>query len=207
MNNQVIHIINLDISQPIDPYATTENIEKIKRLREERVLSIASQSKQQGFAVRFWEGVTGSKQSFTNVNLAFKQIVRYAKENNLPHVTIGEDDLQFTAIGAWQYYLKNFPEEFDIYSGGIYAGQLSGNRIVNGYSGHTLITVHKNFYDFFLSANEGDHLDRFFGNYAFEKKFIVCIPFVVKQNPGYSENHKTFISTYEAYEESWIYFT
>lgn len=200
-----IHVINLSPDQPIDPYANPELKKNIARWREENVLSIAAQSKQHGFAVRFWPGNTDENVfRCGNISRAFKQIVRYAKENNLPMVCIGEDDLIFTAPGAWKYYLDNMPDEFDIFFGGIYAGQLEGNRIVNGYSGHTLITVHKNFYDFFLSANENDHLDRFFGNYCFEKKFIVCLPFVCKQNGGYSENHRR-INTYEAYEEKWEY--
>lgn len=201
-----INVINLSVDQPVDIYASAEQQQQIKRWREERVLSIAEQSKKFGFAVRFWPGNYDEK-TFRcgNISRAFKQIVRWAKEKKLPTVTIAEDDMRFTSSGAWKYYLDNMPGDFDIYSGGIYAGQLFENRIVNGYSGNTLITIHEKFYDFFLSANEKDHLDRWLGNTAFENKYIVCLPFVVKQIGGYSENTKAN-KPLTAYEQSWTYY-
>ena len=208
----IINVINLSPDQPIDPYATPEMQQKIKRWREENVLSIAAQSKTQGFSVRFWPGNTDENVfRCGNISRAFKQIVRDAKKNDLPMICIGEDDLFFTAPGAWQYYLDNMPDYFDIYSAGIYNGTLQKNRIINGYSGNTLITVHSRFYDFFLSANEDPlklglgHLDQWLGNFCFEKKYIVCLPFIVKQTPNYSENHRRVLN-YEEYEKSWQYY-
>lgn len=189
----VINIINLDPWQPAQSFNPSFTEKMIQRSREERVLSIVKQSKEHGFACRFWEGVI-NKHGGVGITQAFKKIVRWAKENNLPMVPIGEDDLQFSAPGAWQYYLDNMPEDFDIYSGGIYSGQLEGNRIVNGYSGNTLITIKNHFYDFILSANEDPkglglgHLDRWLGCFAFEKKYIVSMPYVVLQSEGYSDN-------------------
>lgn len=183
--------------------------------REDRRLSVVNQSMQQGFYTRFWPGIENKKiivkgrevnqRRCTNIAQAFKQIVSWAKENDLPMVTIGEDDLIFTAPGAWQYYLDNMPAEFDTYLGGIYQATLDGNRIMNGYSGHTLITVHKNFYDFFLSVDENDHLDRRLGNFAFEKNYRVCLPFVVQQNGSYSDNHRK-IPNYSGFHSEFKYF-
>lgn len=208
-----INVINLDPEQPADPYANPVRKEEIKRWREERALSIVKQSKQHKFAVRFWPGNTDEKVFRAgNISRAFKQIVRFAKENNLPMATIAEDDMVLVSPGAWKYYVDNLPDDFDIYSGGVYSAQIQENRIMNGYSGNTLITVHKRFYDFFLSASEdpqglaGGHLDRWLGNFAFEKKYIVCIPFVVKQIGGYSDNHRK-INLLDMYEKSWEYFT
>lgn len=210
----VINIIHLDPEQQIDPYANPELKEKIKQWRNEDALSIVMQSKVHGFAARFWYGNTDDNVFRSgNISRAFKQIVRDAKEKNLPFVIIGEQDLQFTAAGAWQYYLDNMPDDFDLYLGGIYSGQLEGNRIVNGYSGNTLITVHSRFYDFFLSANEdpqglgGGHIDRWAGNFCYEKMYIVTLPFVVKQlNNSYSENHRR-VTNYDAYEKDWEYYS
>ena len=187
----IINVINLSPEQPIDTYAKPERKAEIRRWREERALSIVEQSKKFGFAVRFWPG-NYDETVFRcgNISRAFKQIIRYAKQMNLRMVTIAEDDMKFTSAGAWQYYLDNLPDDFDIYSGGIYHGQLLENRIVNGYSGNTLITVHERFYDFFLQADEKQHLDNWLGNFAFEKRYIVCLPFVVRQIGGYSENKK-----------------
>ena len=36
-------------------------------------------------------------------------IVQWAKDNNMESVTIGEQDLMFTAPDAWDYYLKQMP--------------------------------------------------------------------------------------------------
>lgn len=209
--NPTIHVINLDRDNEIDPYANPQLKEEIKRFREERALSIVKQSKQFCFQVRFWEGITDNK-TFPCVNImkAFKKIVMYAKEENLPFVVIGEDDLFFTGRGAWQYYLDNFPKDFDLYSAGIYSGQIQEGRIINGFSGNTLISVKESFYDFLLSANEDPlglgqgHLDRWLGNFCFEKKYMIVQPFCVKQIWGYSDNHRKKM-TYEQYE-NWDYF-
>lgn len=185
-----IHIINLGPGQ--SSHSTNPNIKsaQIQRWREERVLSICQQSKEQGFACRFWEGIIDPRGGFAGINLSFKKIIRWAKENNLPMVTIGEDDLLFSAQGAWQYYLDNMPKKFDLYSGGIYSGQIKDGRIMNGWSGNTLTTFHSRFYDFFLSLPETDHIDRRMGNHCFEKMFMVCEPAVVYQLEGYSDNHR-----------------
>ena len=187
--SEVINIINLDPWQPAQSMNINIKTPQIQRFREERVLSICKQSKEHGFAVRFWEGIV-EHQAMSGICKAFKKIVRWAKEQKLKKVIIGEDDLIFSALGAWQYYLDNMPEEFDIYSGGIYSGQIVDGRIVNGYSGNTLITVHERFYDFFLTAPEDKDLDRWLGDYAFEKFYPVCEPFVVYQLEGYSDHFR-----------------
>lgn len=208
-----INVINLSPDNFIDPYANPELKKNIARWRQENVLSIAAQSKQHGFSVRFWEGNTDETVFRSgNISRAFKKIVRYAKKNNLEMICIGEDDLIFTSSNAWKYYIENIPDEFDLYLGGIYSGQLEGNRIVNGYSGNTLLTIHSRFYDFFLSANEDPqglalgHIDRWLGNFCFDKEYFVCLPFIVRQQAGYSENHRK-IQNYDAYEEKWEYYS
>lgn len=184
----IINIINLSTDQPANSIHASNKKADIQRSREERLLSICKQSKEQGFAVRFWEGIF--EINGVGINKSFKKIVRWAKEQGLKMVCIGEDDLLFSAPGAWQYYLDNMPEEFDTYSGGVYSGEIKDGRIINGYSGHTLITVHERFYDFFLSVTDNDHLDRRLGNYCFEKMYRVVEPFVVYQIQGYSDNFR-----------------
>lgn len=210
---ETIHVINLSPSQQIDNYHSPELKLFVQRHREERALSIVEQSKRFGFAVRFWSGIVGDNDVFRSLNImrAFKKIVQYAKEERLPMVTIMEDDGVFTSLNAWQYYNDNIPDDFDLYSGGIYAGQLDGNRIINGYSGNTLITVHERFYDFFLSADEDllgtatAHLDRWLGIFCKNKKYFVCSPFVIKQMGVYSDNQRRKIH-YSMYEMNWEYY-
>lgn len=210
---ETIHVINLSPHQQVDNYHSPDLKQFVRTHRENRALSVVEQSKQYGFAVRFWPGIVGDNDVFRSVNImqAFKKIVQYAKEERLPMVTIMEDDGVFTSGGAWKYYNENIPDDFDLYSGGIYAGQITGNRIVNGFSGNTLITVHERFYDFFLSADEDPlgvgmaHLDRWLGIFCDKKKYFVVTPFVVRQIGYYSDNQRRKIN-YEMYEEKWDYY-
>ncbi len=210
---ETIHVINLSPDQQIDNYHSPELKQFVRSHREQRALSVVEQSKRFGFAVKFWAGIVGDNDVFRSVNVmrAFKKIVQYAKEERLPIVTIMEDDGIFTSDGAWQYYNKNLPSDFDLYSGGIYAGQIIDNRIVNGFSGNTLITVNESLYDFFLSANEDPlsthmgHMDRFLGEHCDKKKYFVCLPFVIRQMGGYSDNQRRKIE-YSMYEEKWEYY-
>lgn len=195
---EILHIINIGIEYAGFPKASVQG-------RQERINAIVRQSKAERIPIQFWEGVIQNKKPCKNISQAFKKVVSWAKEKKLLRVIIGEDDLLFTAPGAWQYYLDNMPKEFDLYLGGIYAGQIEENRIMNGYSGHTLLTVHERFYDFFLSANEEDHLDRWLGNFAFQKLYIVTDPFVVLQSGGFSDNKRS-IQFYEEYQKSWKYY-
>lgn len=208
----ILHVINIGTHQPVDPYASPDRRTLILRNREERILSVVKQSKDHGIILKIWEGDLAD-QVFPakNISRAFKKIVQYAKEERLPSVTIAEDDFVLTSPLSWQYYLENTPDDYDLYLGGLYNGELQGNRICGGYSGHTLITVHERFYDEFLSAKNEEstgpdcHLDVWLGqNYSKEKKFIVCLPFVVKQLGGYSENKKA-VMNYSMYEEPWSY--
>lgn len=204
---QTLHVISLDPNQPVDKYASPDKAKQIIRYREERILSIVRQAKIQGFALAIQEGdLTDEVFRCKNISRAFKKIVQYAKEERLASVTIAEDDVLFTSTNSWRYYLENIPDDYDLYLGGIYAGRLDGNRIVDGYSGNTLVTVHERFYDFFLQVDPDDHLDRALGKFCAEKKYIVSLPFVCKQIGGYSENKKKFITTeYSMYEQDWEY--
>lgn len=211
---ETIHVINLSPDQQVDIYHSPELKQFVRSHREQRALSVVEQSKKYRFAVRFWPGIVGEKDVFRSVNVmqAFKRIVHYAKENRLPTVTIMEDDGVFTSARSWQYYNDNIPDDFDLYLGGVYQATIKENRIVNGYSGNTLITVHERFYDFFLSANEDPlstymaHLDKWLGGHCNEKKYIVCQPFVVKQLGGYSDNQRRRIE-YSMYEQDFEYLT
>lgn len=198
MPEEIINIINLDTWADSHSNNPNHTPEFIKRNREERIISIVRQSKLMQFATRFWEGDT-FRGNFIDARIgvgrSFKKIVRWAKENNLKRVTIGEDDLLFSHPDAWKYYIDNIPKDYDIYYGGIYDGRISEGRIVSGYAGHTLITVNERAFDFFLSAEESIHIDRWCGKHCAEKKLFVCQPFVVSQIPtSYSDNHKAMAS-------------
>lgn len=163
---------------------------KSKEGRINRILSVADQSKRFGLKIKFWEGVTTEKLPAYSINKAHKQIVADAKKNNLPCCCIAEDDFQMSAEGAWEYYLKNIPEDYDLYLSGVYSAQIKDGRIMNGFSGLTMYIIHERFYDFFLNINPLDHIDRALGNFCFEKMYRIVEPYVTYQLEGYSDNHR-----------------
>jgi len=184
----LINVINVNPAIPI-PGMLATSIQKSTQGRIERIASVVEQSKKYGLDIRFWEGITTEPLRCSSISKSHKQIVKDAKERKLPMVCIAEDDFILSAPGAWEFYLQNIPQDFDLYLGGIYSGQIHENRIMNGFSGFTMYIVHERFYDFFLNANDVDHIDRALGNFCFEKMYLLCNPFVVYQMEGYSDNH------------------
>lgn len=197
-------LINVISVNPEKTLSSTpqQYLEVAKKAREQRILSVCNQSKLHGLNIRFWEGATSEKFSFSNISMSHKMIVADAKNRGLPNVCIAEDDFLLSANGAWEYFLSNIPEDYDLFLSGIYAGQIENGRITNGFSGLTLYIVNSRFYDFYLSLNHLDHTDRNLGNYAFEKKYIVIEPFIAKQmSEGYSDNHRRPVSHEEYLKE------
>ena len=171
--------------------------------RKDRLLSIATQAKEQGFALKIWEGVYEGKMSITrdNINKSFRKIVQFAKDNEEEYVIIAEDDCIFHSSFSFDYYIEKIPEDFDIYLGMIYSGQENEeHRIMNGYAGNTLICIHNRFYDFFLSMPTNVHVDHWLGNFAYKFKYYVCYPYICKQLNGYSDNKKRDFN-YDVYLE------
>jgi hypothetical protein len=98
------------------------------------------------------------------ISRAHKQIIQYAKDVGLSQVLVFEDDIKFEAPGAFDYFLDNKPESFDIYLGGIYRGEI--------------IDVPGNI--------DIDHALNGLGDYH------VCYPFAAIQYEGYSDNNREF---------------
>jgi len=169
--------------------------------REDRLLSVSKQAKQQKFAIKFWEGIQEKNvMPFKSVSKAHKQIVKDAKDNNYESVTICEDDIKFSCPNAFDYYISKMPEQYDLFLGMVYSAEINEGRIMNGFSGLTLYTVHNRFYDEFLAANPNDHLDRYLGNTAYKNKYYVCEPFVCYQSGGMSDNLRIKMD-YKVYHE------
>lgn len=157
--------------------------------REMREKSFIEQMKQEGCEYFVWPGVM-AKPKLAGINAAHRQIIRYAKENNLPEVCIAEDDFKFTAPGSWKYFLDNKPQEYDIYTSSYYSGKHDDNFVVKGFRGLTLYCVHKRYYDTYLSLPENRHID---GAIAASGAVVVVSPkFVTFQMPGWSEQRGQF---------------
>jgi hypothetical protein len=146
---------------------------------------------------RIWPGIIDKTVVFRGISQAHKQIVRFAKDNNLPEVLIGEDDLLFTSPRSFEYFLENKPIDYDIYLSSVYPpGRPQEDNTVKDLAGLTLYMVHCRFYDTFLSIPEHDHIDR--GLRLYQGKYIVCNPFIAIQRDGFSDNKRRNCS-YSAY--------
>lgn len=138
---------------------------------------------------QIWPGII-DKQPKVGVSRAHKQVIRFAKENNFDKICVAEDDILFTAPGAWEYFLKNIPEDFDLYVGSYYQGTHDENYRVKNFCGLTLYIVNSRFYDKFLAMSENRHIDKAIG--SSDAKIIVCPLFVATQMSGYSDQRKRF---------------
>ena len=162
---------------------------------DNRYAALQKEIEIQGLEVRYWPAIKDPlNRTFVAIGEAHKQIVRWAHFEGLPEVCIMEDDCQFFAPGAWDYFLSQKPEDFDIYLGGIFSG-LNHDNTTRDYCGNTLYIVRQQFYQEFLSVPAINHLDRALMDRG---KYIVCDPMVCTQKGGYSFQKRGFDS-YERY--------
>jgi hypothetical protein len=133
---------------------------------------------------RIWQGLflPSIKES---INRSHKQIVEWAWENDLDEVCIAEDDILFFDKGAWDYFLNQKPNEYDLYLGMIFLGQPDQNNTVKDFTGLTIYCVHKRFYSRFLTTKDDEHLDVALKNLG---EYYVCNPFIATQHNGISSN-------------------
>lgn len=157
--------------------------------RIDRYNQLMSELEKQGISNYYlWDAIHDNRGTYQGINRAHKQIVQWAKENELPYVTIAEDDLQFFDKGAYEYFLSNEPEDYDLYLGGVFLGEIDSNNETEKFTGLSLYKVHSDYYNSFLHAEENEHLDIAL---CYEGGlFKVCNPFVVRQHNGYSFNEK-----------------
>lgn len=145
------------------------------------------------------EGFYDPKNTKQAIHKGHRLIVELAKKQNLPFVLIAEDDIVFTHPNSFNYFISQIPESYDIFSGLVYSASMEGNRIMNGGSGMTsLYVVDRRFYDFFLSMNINNHVDRELGLTAYKHEYYVCQPMPVIQRGGFSINKKQVLF-YDAY--------
>ncbi|HET7118429.1 MAG TPA: hypothetical protein VFI29_18175 [Hanamia sp.] len=154
--------------------------------RIDRKQSIIRELSEQGISrFKFWQGFLNSRDPAFGISESHKQIVQDAKNRKLATVIIAEDDIYFTAPGAFNYFCENQPLDYDLYLGAISYGKINSNQIVSNFSGLLLYQVHERFYDKFLDMPPDQHLDR-----ALRGKglYEVCPAFVVVENNSLSDN-------------------
>lgn len=138
---------------------------------------------------KIWNGIIDPIITARGISLAHKQIVEYAKKEKLSEILICEDDIHFTAKGAFRFFVNNKPSDFDIYLGSIYEGTIKEDNSVDDFSGMTIYIINERFYDIFLALPENLNIDRALIN---KGKFIVCNPFIAIQHNGFSDNMNRF---------------
>lgn len=152
--------------------------------RPERLEPLKKELAEQGIVeYRICEGVH-ARTVYEGINLAHKQIVRWAKEKELSKVLIFEDDIQFTDKGAFDYFMQNEPKDYDLYLGGVFLGKVT-DGIVERFTALTCYIVHSRFYNTFLSTDNDKHLDHMLAGLG---KYVVCEPMVCRQFNGHSTN-------------------
>lgn len=129
-----------------------------------------------------------TKNAIQSINMGHKALIRMAKEKKMPYICIGEDDLMFTASGAWKYFLDNIPETYDLYVASTYLFPISMNLL----TGFHLYICHEKFYDRYLEASDTEHIDNAVCDLKGDYK--ICYPFAALQRPGWSSNSKTDVN-------------
>lgn len=172
--------------------------------RTDRMDLLLEQLRHQGITdYSIWNGIIDTKITARGISQAHKQIVQFAKENQLPEVLISEDDLKFTSKGAFEFFIKNKPGDFDLYLASIYFGEISQDNKVEDFSGLTFYIISRKFYEVFLNVPEHDNIDRLLKKRG---KYIVSNPFTVIQHNGFSDNVKTYCNYDEFLTNRRLYF-
>jgi hypothetical protein len=120
------------------------------------------------------------------ISLAHKAIIEWALIEGLEKVMVFEDDIRFPAEDGFQYYLANEPkDDYDLYLGGVYRGDINEQGITKRFTGMHHYTIHERFYTAFLGVDENLDID---GAMSGLGKFYVCNPFASIQHNGFSQN-------------------
>lgn len=135
----------------------------------------------------------------SSINHSHKRIVEWAKIEELPMVCIAEDDLQFTATDAFEYYLKNMPKSFDLYLACTYITPVSLKKVV----GFHLYIIHQKFYDKFLNVAPNVHIDTAMDDLDGDYHF--CYPFPAIQRAGFSANNMAVVNYNSVLKDEDIY--
>lgn len=154
--------------------------------RSERLATLKEELFEQGITEYILWPAIMMQPPRTGISRAHKQIVAWAKLTNQEEVFILEDDVKFTSPNSYEHFLDLQPEDFDLYLGGIYRGQIK-NGLTENFSALHCYIIHSRFYDTFLSADESEDIDNWC---AGKGKFVVCNPMIAIQHIGWSDNNQ-----------------
>ena len=172
--------------------------------RADRMENILKQAEEQIIVILLCPAYTKEATPVIGCAKSHKAVVRFAQSEKYPMVLIMEDDVEFTAPGAFKHFLLNIPMgEFDIYTAGVYGdvkvkfGHKSNSEqgfdiIIDRISGTHCYIVHSRFYDKFLTLPDNEHLDQSIS--AAADTIYMCHPMAALQMPGYSDIAKAVVN-------------
>ena len=135
-----------------------------------------------------------------SISESHKRIVQYAKDSGLPEVCIAEDDVSFPNQNGFEWFLKNKPVLYDLYSSCNYIGKKpvgqKGAFRSDTLVGFQLYMVHSRYYDTFLATTDKDHID----SAQRSKLMYFCYPYAAIQRAGWSANNKMKVD----YNFNWV---
>lgn len=161
--------------------------------RIDRLDNLLKEFKEQNITdFKIWDAVVHPTITILGVAESHKRIVEFAQTNNLPEVLIMEDDVSFYDKGAFDFFMDNKPEDFDIYLGGIYHGYIKPDNTVDDFCGLHCYIVKAQFYDTFINLpiSAGTMFMNIDRALMHKGRYYVCNPFVAYQMDGYSDNKK-----------------
>lgn len=167
-----LHILHLPHGEGYPPHRQKRYDTLIKELKSQSIIDYW-----------IWNGIE-DKFPHTGISKAFKRVVQYAKDNELPMVAIAEDDVRFSHPDSWKYFLENIPPYFDLYLSSFYSGMITFDNRIENFRGMTCFIVAKKFYDKFLSADEEKNIDHALDGLG---EYFVCPYFPCTQHPGFSD--------------------
>lgn len=154
--------------------------------RSERLPRLMKELETQGITdFDLWDGIYKYDSAKKNINAAHKQVIEYAKLAKWEMVCVGEEDLKFFAPGAWDFFIKNIPKDFDLYLSSVYVGDIKEDNTTDYFCGFGLYICHSRFYDSFLATDPNEHIDR---SMKGKGRFVVSNPFIAEQWDGWSAN-------------------
>ena len=106
--------------------------------RADRLELLTSELAAQDLKACIWPGILSPEDPKKGISRAHKQIVSWAMQQQLSSVMIAEDDIRFTAPGAFDHFIKARPADFDLYLGGIYYGKIREDNTVEDFAGTML---------------------------------------------------------------------
>lgn len=140
---------------------------------------------------KIFDAIFNETAPYTGICKSHKSVVFEAKKNSESFCLVMEDDIHFTSPEAWDYFISNIPESFDIYLGSNYHPAVYEDGIVTGqFDSLILYVIHSRFYDEFLALPENQHLDRTLSQLSGTKEIRLCYPMPAVEHSGFSYNAK-----------------